>query len=67
MQLVMYVGNDFIASVSMKTENISQPGYVGQLKRELIKQNSEILQGSNYEPDFLVVNFSHPLPNYKGC
>ena len=61
MQLVMYAGNDFIASVSLNASKLSVPGYVGNLKRKLIEENQDLLHSATREPEFLVVNFSCPL------
>jgi hypothetical protein len=61
MQLVMYVGNDFIAAASVNAEKITLPGYVGMLKRELLKNNKEIVQHAILEPEFWIINFSHTL------
>lgn len=58
MELVMYMGNDFVASASVDREFISKPGYISSLKRELLKENEESLRYADNEPEFLVVNFS---------
>ena len=58
MKLVMYLGNDFIAAVPLQQERITQPGYVGNLKRELLEQHAEVMVHASQEPDFLVVRFS---------
>ncbi|WP_162944959.1 hypothetical protein [Flavisolibacter nicotianae] len=58
MQLVMYLGNDFIASVGVNVHQISQPGYMGKLKRRLMAENSQYLQNTTAEPEFLVVDLN---------
>lgn len=58
MQLVMYLGNDFIASVSVDVHQISQPGYLGKLKRRLMEENSGYLLNTTAEPEFLVVDLN---------
>ena len=55
MKLVMYLGNDFIAAVPLNTKKITQPGYVGALKRELLEKNADVLIHTAQEPDFLVM------------
>ena len=55
MQLVMYIGNDFIAAVSINRQQISQPGYVSKMKRRLEEEYSDLLCGSTREPEFLIV------------
>ena len=59
MKLVMYLGNDFISAVPLNTAKITLPGYVGNLKRELLQQNADLLAHASQEPDFLVVRFAH--------
>jgi len=63
MQLVMYLGNDFIAAVPLNKEQVSQPGYMGRIKRQLMDENSEVLQTSSFKPEFLVADIS---PSNKG-
>jgi hypothetical protein len=55
MQLMMYIGNDFIESVKLDPDRVSKPGYLGTFKRNLkIKYKEEIgLHGS--PADFIVV------------
>ena len=58
MELVMYFGNDCIASHPIDSELISKPGYISAVKRNLLKENEEILRYADNEPDFLILNFS---------
>lgn len=58
MELVMYFGNDFIASHPLDSELISKPGYISALKRNLLKENEEVLRYADNEPDFLILNFA---------
>lgn len=58
MQLVMYLGNDFIAAVPLNKEQVSQPGYMGQIKRRLMDEHSELLKASTFKPEFLVADLS---------
>ena len=55
MELVMYVGFDMIDAVRLNTEKITEPGYVGSLKRELMQKNAPQLQYLSIEPEFLIV------------
>ena len=61
MELVMYAGNDFIASVSLNPQKISWPGYVGHCKRRLIYNNSNLLQSITDELQFLLSTTSMTL------
>ena len=54
MELVMYAGNDFIASVSLNPQKISWPGYIGHCKRRLIYNNNNLLQSTTDELQFLL-------------
>jgi hypothetical protein len=62
MELMMYIGNDLIESVSLDTEKIGKPGYVGSFKRNLKMKHSELIQLYPDPPEFLVIN---PLPAEK--
>ncbi len=56
MKLMMYLGNDLIEAVPVQPDKISQPGYLGQFKRQLKKRHEELLQQVPQPPDFLVIN-----------
>ena len=55
MELMMYLGNDLIESVPVSPEKLSQPGYLGQFKRQLKLRHAELLQQTVYPPEFLVI------------
>lgn len=56
MQLIMYLGNDYVAGVRVEEKKVSQPGYMGKLKRRLLEENSQLLQMADIEPEFLVTD-----------
>ena len=58
MQLMMYLGNDLIDAVTVNTFELSKPGYLGRFKRQLKQRYSELLQQSEMQPEFLVVNLT---------
>ena len=62
MQLVMYLGNDFIAAVSVNSKQIRVPGYMGRLKRQLMEENKQLLELVYEEPEFLILHAS-PSPS----
>jgi hypothetical protein len=66
MQLVMYLGNDFIASIYLNEQQLSEPGYMGRLKRRLMEENSKTLQYTSDKPEFLVVNISGTTSGSNG-
>lgn len=61
MQLMMYLGNDLLASIMLDRNSISRPGYLGKIKRQLMEQYSEELQIAGDKPEFLIVD----LPTAK--
>ena len=56
MKLVMYFGNDFIAAVDVAKKQLSQPGYIGKLKRKLLEENKYTIDVNEDEVEFLLVN-----------
>ena len=55
MELVLYAGNDFVASLPLDREKLTQPGYVGGRKRELLRQNADALLDVWEELEFFLV------------
>lgn len=55
MELIMYIGLDVVDSIQLITDKITEPGYVGSVKRELIQKHEEQLQFLSIEPEFLIV------------
>lgn len=60
MQLMMYIGNDLIASITLDRLSISRPGYLGKIKRQLIEQYNEDLQMASCKPEFLIIDLPAP-------
>lgn len=58
MELMMYLGNDLIESIPVQSEKLSQPGYLGQFKRQLKLRHADLLQQTPDEPDFLVIDLT---------
>ena len=56
MQLMMYIGNDLIESVSVDVMRLSVPGYLGGFKRQLKQKHQALLQETAEQPEFLVIN-----------
>jgi hypothetical protein len=63
MKLVMYFGNDFIAAVDVVKKQVSQPGYIGKLKRKLMEENNICDDTDAGEVEFLLVNLT-PQPGH---
>jgi hypothetical protein len=55
MQLMMYLGNDLIESVTLDNERVPVPGYLGSFKRMLKTKYRELILQSKTAPDFLVI------------
>lgn len=56
MQLMMYIGNDYIESVKLDPDRISKPGYLGTFKRNLKVKYKELISQHGSPADFLVVD-----------
>ena len=56
MKLVMYFGNDFIAAIDVASNQLSQPGYIGKMKRKLLEDNKVNIDANADEVEFLLVN-----------
>jgi hypothetical protein len=67
MQLVMYLGNEFIASVPINDQELKLPGYLGKLKRRLMAENTLLLQQSTEKAEFLVVHLSVKASSKAGA
>ena len=55
MELMMYIGNDFIESVKLDADRISKPGYLGTFKRNLKTKYKELIGQHGSPADFIVV------------
>lgn len=58
MQLMMYVDNDLIEAVPLRSDQLSQPGYLGQFKRQLKSRYAELIMQTSKPPEFLVINMN---------
>lgn len=56
MQLMMFIGNDLIESVTINKEQVPKPGYLGSFKRSLKQKYRELILQYPDPPEFLVVN-----------
>ena len=56
MQLMMYIGNDLIEAVPLDKDKVPVPGYLGKIKRHLKEKYRKIIDESEENPDFLVIN-----------
>jgi hypothetical protein len=63
MQLMMYIGNDHIETVSLDPQRISKPGYLGTFKRNLKMKYKELISQHGSPADFLVVNIISSQPS----
>ncbi len=58
MQLMMYIGNDHIESVSLDKARISKPGYLGSFKRNLKMKYKDLISQHGSPADFIVVDLN---------
>ncbi|HEY5967726.1 MAG TPA: hypothetical protein VIU35_07090 [Chitinophagaceae bacterium] len=63
MQLMMYIGNDHIESVSLDKEKISKPGYLGTFKRSLKVKYKDLISQHGSPADFMVINHTPQTAN----
>lgn len=61
MELMMYLGNDLIESVPLHAEKISEPGYLGQYKRQLKCRYADLLHQRPDPPEFFVIDMTPKL------
>ena len=62
MQLMMYVGNDLIETITIDFAKLSIPGYLGGYKRQLKQKYKELLLQTADQAEFLVIN-NAPVSN----
>ncbi|HEY0058189.1 MAG TPA: hypothetical protein VGB56_03580 [Flavisolibacter sp.] len=55
MQLMMYLGNDLIESVSVNDRDLSIPGYLGRYKRQLKQKHVDLIAQAGQQPEYLVI------------
>ncbi len=60
MQLMMYINNDLIESVTLDLASVSRPGYLGQFKRILKQRHAVLIAEVEADPEFLVID-SKPM------
>ena len=58
MELMMYLGNDLIESVQVNNTRLSQPGYLGSVKRQLKQKYRDLIQETPQAPEFLVIEMA---------
>ncbi len=58
MQLMMYLGNDLIDSVTVNMYDLSKPGYLGRFKRQLKQRHDDLIIETNQRPEFLVIDMN---------
>lgn len=56
MELMMYIGNDFIESIPLDPDSLRKPGYVGSFKRFLKTKYHEMINQSGTRAEFLVIH-----------
>ena len=67
MQLMMYIGNDHIESVSLDKEKISKPGYLGTFKRNLKVKYKDLISQYGSPADFMVIDNSPQTANKQSA
>ena len=67
MQLMMFIGNDHIESISLDKEKISKPGYLGTFKRSLKAQYKDLISQHGSPADFMVIDNSPHTANKQSA
>ena len=67
MQLMMFIGNDRIESVSLDKEKISKPGYLGTFKRSLKMKYKDLISQHGSPADFMVIDNSQQTANKQSA
>ena len=67
MQLMMFIGNDHIESVSLDKEKISKPGYLGTFKRSLKMKYKDLISQHGSPADFMVIDNSQQTANKQSA
>ncbi|HVG12073.1 MAG TPA: hypothetical protein VM843_03670 [Flavisolibacter sp.] len=55
MELMMYLGNDLIESISVNDRDLSVPGYLGRYKRQLKQKYVDLIAQAGQQPEYLVI------------
>jgi hypothetical protein len=58
MEILMYIENDLIDSISIESHKIIYPGYIGEFIKMLKEKHAHIIRESFNEPEFLVCKVS---------
>ena len=67
MQLMMFIGNDHIESVSLDKGKISKPGYLGTFKRSLKMKYKDLISQHGSPADFMVIDNSQQTANKQSA
>ena len=67
MQLMMFIGNDHIESISLDKEKISKPGYLGAFKRSLKAKYKDLISQHGSPADFMVIDNSPHTANKQSA
>jgi hypothetical protein len=62
MKLIMYLNNQLIDAVPLNLVEITWPGYIGRIKRDLETKHRELIRSSAKLPDYFVIDTSF-VPN----
>jgi len=62
---MMYIGNDLIEAIPLNFTMISEPGYLGSLKRALKSKYYDLIQQVPEQPEFLVIRSELPGSTFQ--
>jgi hypothetical protein len=63
----MYISNDFIDAIPLNSISITNPGYLGNIKKKLKQKHAVLLKCTAEEPVFLIdYSFRRARTDTKG-
>jgi hypothetical protein len=65
MKLMMYLGNDLVESLPVNVKELSVPGYLGRLKRQLRQKHSDLVKQTGLQPEYLVIPIPEPTAGVR--
>jgi hypothetical protein len=59
MKVMMYLRKEIIDSISIESDKLSQPGYLGSCIRKLKEKHTSLIDPSADEPEFILYRLNH--------
>jgi hypothetical protein len=59
MKVIMYLRKEIIDSITIESNKLSQPGYLGSCIRKLKEKHISLIEPSADEPEFILYRLNH--------